>query len=186
MRITNGCKALMAATAIFFGQSAFSAVIDFEELDQTAELQGVSNPYLSKGFVLTYAPADGEPYPVGFFSVGPTWQYNTGTVAFTANSCSASTTLTSGDNNPLTLISIDLAELNGPGGTKVVFEGKTGLGHRVSQEFQLDGITGFQRFYFPDSFRNLRSVTWLQGDCVNDPPHMFDNIRVELKWKTHP
>jgi hypothetical protein len=179
-------KFSILATALMmlaFGESVQAAVLTFEELPHEYELQGVGNTVFSKRFVLQYAPAPGEPYPVGFTSVGAIWQFNGRSTALTANSCSATTTLTAEDNSPITLVSIDLAELNGDADVSVAFEGVTAEGSVVRKNVKLKERRTWQTVEFPATFRNLRFVRWTQGDCLKNPPHMFDNIRVHPTWK---
>lgn len=164
---------------------AAAVTIDFEELPHADELAGAGDVYSHKGFTLTYAPAPGEPYPVGFHIVGPTWRFNGRSVAFLTNSCSGTATLTADDNNPLTLKAIDLAALNGDPNTtvSVTFVGTTAEGGTVTQTVALEGKKVWKRYQLPETFRNLRSVTWAQGDCIVNMPHMYDNIRVKPTWK---
>jgi len=177
----RGIGTILASLSI--GTSVQAAVLTFEDLAHEEELQGVGDVLFSNGFVLQYAPAPGEPYPVGFFSVGSIWQFNARSTALAANSCSSTTTLTSEDNNPITLVSIDLAELNGDKNVSVSFEGVTSEGTVVRKNVKLKDRRTWQTVKFPDSFRNLQFVRWIQGDCINNPPHMFDNIRVYPTWK---
>ncbi len=168
---------------LVLGTSAHAAVLTFEDLPHEYELQGVGDMVLSKGFVFKYAPAPGEPYPVGFFSVGSMWRFNGRSTALVANSCSATVTLTSEDNNPITLESIDLAELNGDTNVSVSFEGVTSEGTVVRKDVQLKDRRTWQTVHFPETFKKLQFVRWTQGDCINNPPHMFDNVRVHATWK---
>ena len=184
----NLSKCLPLALAALFGGACLPAqavVIDFEDLPHADELTGAGTIYFSKGFTLSYAPAPGEPYPVGFTTVGPSWRFNGRSAALTANSCSATTTLVAGDNNPVTLKAIDLAALNGPGGNpiSVTFVGLTSNGTTVQETIELGGKKTWKKYNFPHTFKNLQSVTWTQGDCSVIPPHMFDNIRVSPSWK---
>jgi len=171
---------LLAAAA---ASPAYAITLDFEELPHGDELQGAGNIVSTKGFVLVYAPAANEPYPVGFTTVGPSWQFNTGSASLMANSCSALTTLTAEDYHAFNLASIDLAEANGPGssGPVIIFEGTTVTGGHVYQTVKLDNLLGFQRLHFSHKFTGVTSVSWLQGDCIQDPPHMFDNIYIKTK-----
>lgn len=161
---------------------AAAVVLTFEELPHDQELQGAGPTVLSKGFVLQYAPAPGEPFPVGFTVVGPSWPFNGRSAALEANSCSATTTLTDDDNNPLSLVSIEVAAANGDLPVEVTFVGLTAEGSTVDRRIRLRDQGGWQRFIFPQTFRNLQSVTWTQGDCVTNFPHMFDNILVFRTW----
>lgn len=77
---------------------------------------GAGNTVSSKGFTFAYAPAPGEPYPVGFHFVGTSWRFNVGvSIALVANSCTALAVLQSDTHTPFTLNAIELGELNGPG-----------------------------------------------------------------------
>lgn len=171
--------ALFVAIIGFTCSPALAVVIDFEDLPHADELQGAGNSYTSNGFTLTYAPAVNEPYPVGFTTVGPSWQYNRRSAAFTANSCSATTTLTSDTSRPFSLESIDLAALNGDKGIVVEFVGTTVDGTTVKETFHLVGKNVWKKYQLPGEFRNLISVLWTQGDCIVVPPHMFDNIHLK-------
>lgn len=172
------CAAVIGLTS----SPAIAEVIDFEDLPHTDELTGAGTVYSSKGFTLTYAPAVGEPYPVGFTTVGPSWQFNGRSAAFTANSCSATTTITADNNNPLTLKSIDLAALNGDINVYVDFIGTKADGTTVQETIQLVGKKVWKKYHLPPEFHNLQSVTWVQGDCIVNQPHMFDNINVTSTW----
>ena len=162
---------------------AAAVVLTFEELPHDGELQGAGSTVLSKGYTLQYTPAPGEPYPVGFATVGPTWRFNGRSAALAANSCSATTRLSADDNNPLTLVSIDLAGLNGDTKVAVTFVGITSEGATVQRSIQLRDQAGWQRFFFPATFHKLQSVSWTQGDCIDNFPHKFDNVLVFPTWK---
>lgn len=166
--------------------AAHAGVLTFEELPHAYELEGVGDVIFSNGFVLRYAPAPGEPYPTSFMSVGPSWPYNGRSTAVLANSCSATTTLTAEDNNPITLESIDVAGSNGDREVTVAFEGITAEGEVVRKSVKLKNAQRWQTVELPKRFRNLRSVRWEQGDCVENFPHMFDNINVVPTWREKP
>lgn len=159
---------------------ATAATLTFEELPHAAELQEAGNIVIYEGYTIKYTPAPKEPYPVGFFTVGPTWRFNDGSTALTANSCSATTRLTSNNSNPLKLLSIDLNETNGDNNGRVTFIGITAdrFHRQVKKTVRLNGTPDWQTFHFPAAFANLESVSWKQGDCLTNPPHMFDNIQV--------
>lgn len=163
--------------------TASATNITFEEFPHTDELQGAGNLLQSKGFNLAYAPAAGEPYSVGFTTVGPSWRFNKRSAAMVANSCGATTTLTAQDNNPLTLTAIDLAGLNGDTDVTVTFVGITAEGKTVQHHVKLSRHPGWQTIDFPHTFKNLQRVTWVQGDCIINKPHMFDNIHLHPSWK---
>jgi hypothetical protein len=170
---------MLAAALLTVGQAAMAGVINFENLNGDAELEGIGDTYSAQGFTFTYTPAPNEPYPVGLHSVGRNYVFNDGDTALNCNSDSAVTTLTHNHNRVYALLAIDLAELNMPQPTaSVTFVGTTRSGATVTHTFELDGVTGFERFYFPPSFRNLRSVNWQQGDNVNNGTHFFDNVIV--------
>lgn len=155
--------------------------LDFEELEHAAELQGTGDQLISKGYLFRYFPAAGEPYPVGFQTVGPTWRYNGRSAAVNPNSCGATVLMTGLDNNPFDLQAIDLAPLNGDPDVSVRFEGTTVYGEKVVLSVELRVDRGWQRIRFPGQFNRLTSVSWQQGDCLVNKPHMFDNISVR-QW----
>ena len=164
----------LAATCV----PASAALLTFEDLPHEYELQGVGDAVYAQQFVIQYAPAAGEPYPVGLFSVGKMWRFNGRSTALVANSCSATVTLKADDNNPVSLVSIDLAELNGDPDVRVDFEGVTTDGQIVQHGWNLNSRRVWQTVYFPFTFRRLQYVRWTQGDCIVNKPHMFDNVRV--------
>jgi hypothetical protein len=175
------------ATALLAVGPAVAGVMGFEDLNEAVELEGVGPTYTAQGFTFTYAPAPNEPYPTYLFSAGPSYIFNNGTTALICNSDNAVTTLTH-NNRVFALLAIDLAELNGPGTpASVTFVGKTRSGATVTHTVELDGVTGFERFFFPPSFRNLRSVNWQQGDNLLNGTHFFDNvIAVPSEFRPHP
>ncbi len=189
------CKVAFFAAMLCVGQSVGAddsggptAIINFQDLstsfvpcpgcDPTGDFAGVGPTYSSRGYTFFYTPAPGEPFPVGFHVAGPFWPFNDGTKALTINSDNGLATLKRDDGRSFALAAIDLAELNGPSDlpTIVVFKGATASGALVSTEFTLDNVTGFQRFHFPDGFKDLMYVQWQQGDNVTINVHMFDNV----------
>lgn len=185
MMFVRVVQALFSVTTIAAAQVCHSATLDFEDIEcaKTAELCGAGDIYVSKGFTLTYAPAFGEMYPTGFQAVGKLWQFNRkGSTAMNTNSCSATATLVANDNNPFTIYSIDLAELNGDGPGTAVLTGNRSDNTQVIVTFKLNRRTGWQRFSLPFRFQNLTSLVLTQGDCVNNMPYMYDNIIVKPSW----
>lgn len=175
-------RALVAAAAVVGAQHAHALeLIDFHGLTcaKTQELCGAGVAYVTRGFSLQYAPAADEQYPTGFYAVGKSWRYNVdGSIALVANSCGATTTLTSNKGASFAMFTIDLAEVNGDSPSSVTFVGTKVDGSTVSKTVQLDGKAGWRRVLMPSAFASLKSVTWTQGDCVTNKPHMFDNILV--------
>lgn len=157
-----------------------ASLIDFEELSNPDELRGLGSSYSSQGFIFSYTPAPGEPYPASLQIVGTAWKYNTGTTSIHANSPGALTTLKREDQQGFSLLAIDLAELNDPGVTSVTFAGMKIGGQTVIQKFFLDGLTGFESFVFSSDFTNLSEVSWKQGGYFPVPPHMYDNVVVTV------
>lgn len=183
MRFRHTIRAFVATAAIVGTQHAHAlAVLDFQNLAcaKTQELCGAGDTYKAAGFTLQYAPAVGEPYPVGFLAVGKLWRFNVkGSIALVANSCSATTTLTNNKGVNFSLLSIDLAEENGDSPSSVTFVGTKSDGSQVSTSVNLDGKVGWQRVQLPQTFTKVKSVTWTQGDCIDTKLHMFDNILVD-------
>ena len=198
MKRSQLCTLAAFAVMLCFGTSALAhkpkgtpATIDFEELssgyvdcptcDPTADQLGLGPSYSSEGYIFSYTPAPGEPYPTGLQEVGPFYPYNRGgTNAILANSSNALVTLKYYDGRPFSLTAIDLAEANGALSipTKVMFHGRTVSGDIVSKQFTLDNITGFQRFVFPKKFEDLLYVEWRQGDNSINGIHLFDNVQL--------
>jgi hypothetical protein len=151
-------------------------------VDASQELQGMGNDLFIKGFRLAYSPAPAEPYPVGFTAVGRSWPFNGRSVAVAANSCGATTTLTRDDNNPFGADAIDFAALNGDPEIRVRMVGVKPDGTQVTHEI-INKKANWKTFDLPRAFESLISLTWWQGDCIANPPHMFDNIHLEKKVK---
>ncbi|TAK93578.1 MAG: hypothetical protein EPO09_12200 [Aquabacterium sp.] len=182
MNFRFAIRALLVAATVAGAQHAHAlAALDFQDMTcaKTQALCGAAQTYSAKGFTLQYAPAAGEQYPVGLTAVGKSWQYNVnGSIALTANSCSATTTLTNNKGAAFAMFAIDLAEMNGDSPSSVTFVGTKVDGSKVTKSVQLDGKAGWQRVVMPSAFSSLKSVTWTQGDCSTNKPHMFDNIVV--------
>lgn len=147
---------LFAALASIACLQASAAVLTFEEFRTGDELHGVGTTIFSKGFMLQYTPAPNEPSPTEFQAVGPSWRFNyRRTTALNTNSCSATATLTTIDNNPLTILSIDLSSLNGDSSYATTFTGITADGQVVSRTVKVTHAKGWRTFLFPPNFREL-------------------------------
>lgn len=162
-------------------QAAQAVVLDFEDLScarnqSTCRVGGV---YVSKGYILRYVAAQDDDHPVGFQAIGKLWAPDAGgSTAMLANSCNASTVLTAQSGKPFSVLALDLAEANADTPVTVEFIGTKSDGSQVRMTAPLDGKPGWQRVVFPSAFYNLQTLTWLQGDCVSNKSHMFDNILV--------
>jgi hypothetical protein len=167
--LAAGMIATTAAQAVNLG---------FEDLPHDGEMQGVGDIVAAKGFILTYAPAPGEPDPVGFHSVAKSWRFNGRSTALNSNSCSSVVTLRSQTNLPFRLRSIDLAALNGDKDVVVSFLGITADSQYLRTTLLLAPNTVWKTYKLPETYTNLLEARWIQGDCIINLPHMFDNIRV--------
>ncbi|MBW8829629.1 MAG: hypothetical protein JF606_09395 [Burkholderiales bacterium] len=180
----NQCSCARVALAATLAIAGFAtpavqaARLTFEELPHADELTGVGPIVQSKGFILTYNPAPGEAYPVGFMSVGPSWRFNGRSTALLSNSCTSIVTLRADTNVPITLHSIDLAPNNGDEGAAVTFLGLKTDNTYVRTTIVLSPKAVWKTYRLPDTFSNLQEARWVQGDCFINPPHMFDNVRV--------
>lgn len=179
-------RTILAAGAVVLCGHAAAGVLNFEDVlyaqwRSSQEMWGLGNEIYTRGYWLRYEPAAGEPYPVGFFAYSGRWRYTyANTIAVGANSCAARTTLTAEDNNPFDLISIAVQEMNGPGDVpaQVTFVGVTSGQEVVTHSVTLNNTPDWETVTFPPAFRSLQYVSWLQGDCTSNPPHMFDDIVV--------
>lgn len=177
-------KAIAAGIVGSAALAANATVLVFDDvpfLSHEYELQGMTNPYPNsdlyyKGFRLVYAPADGEPYPTSLAAVGPKYIFNGRSIAANINSCLGNLTITAIDNNPFTARSIDMATLNGDPTASVSFVGTTTDGLIVTHNVQISTGSKWLGYDFPESFQRLQSLTWRQGDCIANMPHMFDNL----------
>jgi len=178
MKTANGLRAAFVASLVGAWLPAMAVNIKFNDIQAPGELAGVGPTYSAKGYTFHYAPATGEPYPTYFFVVNREWRFNGRSPALVANSCTATTRLVADDNNPFNLKSIWLAALNGDKGGVVTFIGLKADNTLVRTNFLLDERKVWKRYDFPATFTNLQYAMWVQGDCVVNPPHMFDNVRV--------
>ncbi|MBK6742919.1 MAG: hypothetical protein IPG66_08045 [Hydrogenophilales bacterium] len=180
MKLSNIVFYMLTTFALAMTASnASAAVLVFDNLaiiQHAEELQGIGNEIDDKGYHLAYAAAPDEEYPVGFHAVGQKWPYNGKSIAVLANNCSANTTLTRHDNSVFSVKSIDLAAVNDDQSYYVSFIGITTEGTTTHLDVYLDNGAKWKRIVFPATFRNLKSLSWMQGDCTENPPHMFDNI----------
>ncbi len=166
---------MLAATAAVAGPRV---ELTFEEFPHADDLQG-SYQVLSvaSGYQFLYAPAPGEPYPVGLQIVGPTYLYNkNGSAAVNPDTCAASVTLNRPDGLPFALKRISLSSLNGDLPVSVTFTGTTTGNEQVVHTVKIRHGDQWERFHFPDTFAHLSQVVWYQGDCVVNRPHMFDDV----------
>ncbi|MEY4765869.1 MAG: hypothetical protein RI907_2542 [Pseudomonadota bacterium] len=161
------------------GAQAGTVTLDFEDLTcarSQAQCE-VGDQYTARGFALRYSPAEDEPLAAGLVGVGTAWKANRkGSLALSIRSCDTQVSLMANDNQPFSLLSIDLAEMTGEGPTAVTFRGLKEDGSEVRQTFKLGPKPGWQRYTFDAGFRGLNSVQWAQGDCLNQRPHMVDNL----------
>lgn len=171
----------LAAGLAVCAPMAQAAVLDFEDkvCARNQPICNVGDVYRAKGYVLSYAPAPDDEHPVGLHVVGRQWAPNAGgSIAMLANSCNATTTLASQTGKPFSVLTMDLAEANADSPARVTFTGLKTDGTTVRLAVNLDGKPGWQRIVLPGTFYNLISLQWVQGDCVDNKSHMFDNILV--------
>jgi hypothetical protein len=178
-RLVSQAIAALALTCTAMSSQAVMIVFDdLTIIQHQLEMQGISDirtDIFDKGYRLVYAPAEGEPYPTGVYALGPKWRYNGRSVAAAINSCDGMLTITADDNNPFDVTSIDLTSLNGDPSFSVSFSAVTSQGDVVTHSITVDNAQ-WTRYFFPASFSRLQSLTWKQGDCFVNKPHMFDNI----------
>ena len=158
-----------------FGQSAHSAVIDFESLALiNAGLNSQGQTYSEDGFTLDHTGAN------EFRTFGTLESRFVGSTSLINDSYDGLTTLTRDGGGAFSLVSIDLNELNQDAAVSVEFTGITSANAVVSQTFTLDGIKNtVDSFFFNALFADVVEVSWLQGP--NDGRqnfHQFDNINL--------
>lgn len=153
----------------FGGEMRIRPMIDvqsLEHVDNSFNIQGTS--YAEDGFVITGTS-------LGTF--GTLESRSTGSTALVEDTIGGVIELRSSDGSPFDLISIDLAELNGPSVAVVTFTGDLVGGGTVTQAFSLDGAAfGPEIFSFGPGFKDLTAVRWTQVS----PFHQFDNIVAEV------
>ena len=177
----HASRLALAAGLAVCAPLAQAAVLDFEDMvcARSQPICNVGEVYRAKGYVLSYAPAPDDEHPIGFHVVGRQWAPNVGgSIAMLANSCNAITTLASQAGKPFSVLTMDLAEANADSPSRVTFTGLKTDGTTVRLAVNLDGRPGWQRIVLPGTFYNLISLQWVQGDCVDNKSHMFDNILV--------
>ena len=147
---------------------AQAVLIDFQQLEHIDSL-GTNHgfQYIEDGFQIDELSND-----QGLFTFGTLHSNYTGSTAMFNNTINGTTQLSKVGGGMFDLISIDLAELNGPNVASVTFN-RDG-GH--SQTFTIDGNAfGAETFLFDAGFMNSNLVTWSQVD----PFHQFDNIQID-------
>ena len=169
----------LALLALAAPSAAFAQTIDFEALQTPAsgfpridDVTGNPYQYVEDGFVLDDLTAT-----QGFYRWGlGTQQYiDNGSTNMYNNAANGITRLTRVGGGTFGLLSIDLAELNGPDMSPVTFTGTRADGSVVTYAVQIDGVPFFaETFTFPSTFQNLVRVEWIQAS----PYHTFDNIVV--------
>lgn len=172
---------LVGLGGLLLSQATGATVLDFENIAcaRTQPICNVGTSYSARGYTLRYTPAPDDEHPIGFHAIGRLWAPNVGgSIAMLANSCNASTSLTADSGKPFSLLALDLAEANADSPSVVEFVGTKSDGSQVRMTANLDGKPGWQRVVLPSVFYNLVSLTWVQGDCVNNKSHMFDNLLV--------
>lgn len=177
----TGLPAVIGLIGLMGSQSACATVLDFENIvcARTQPICNVGTRYAAKGYSLSYTPAADDERPIGFHAIGKLWAPNVGgSIAMLANTCNAATTLTADSGKPFSMLALDLAEANADSPSVVDFVGTKSDGTQVRMTATLDGKPGWQRVVLPSVFYNLVSLTWVQGDCINNKSHMFDNILV--------
>jgi len=181
LRRPHLAQAFLALCTLATSQLAQAVVLDFEDMAcaRTQPVCDAGQHYASKGYALSYTPDPDDGQPLGFHVVGRLWAPNGGgSIAMLANSCGATTTLMARQGKPFSVLTMDLAEANGDSPSSVAFTGIKTDGTPVRWSLSLDGRPGWQRVVLPSAFYNLKSLSWLQGDCLNNKSHMFDNILV--------
>ncbi|HET7408804.1 MAG TPA: hypothetical protein VFJ13_01260 [Paracoccaceae bacterium] len=165
-------KMIAAACALLLYSGVSQAtVIDFESLARATDIRhSVGSTYSEDGFTLTQDPIHFRQFSI-FGTLDPRYP---GSTALFNNQIGNLTRLTQVGGGLFSVDSIELAELGGDDFLTVTFEGLLHGGGMVSQSFDLDASFGLELFEFNDSFTNLVSLEWLQGDT----PHQFDNITV--------
>jgi hypothetical protein len=169
----------LALLALAAPSAAFAQTIDFEALQtpipsyiRIDDVTGNPYQYVEDGFVLDDVTAT-----QGFYRWGlGTPQYiDNGSTNMYNNAADGVTRLSRVGGGAFGLLSIDLAELNGPDRSPVTFVGTRADGSVVTHAVVLDGVSFFaETFSFPSTFQNLVKVEWLQAS----PYHTFDNIGV--------
>ncbi len=171
LKATNGDDILL-------GEDLLGGTIDFEDL--TAG--NVPSPYTEDidgdgvgDFTLTSLANSGG---AGGFNALTSPKSLTGSTSLTSTNNDGTIILTSDDDEPFALESIDLAEGSFAGiPGDVTFTGTKSDGSTVEQTFTIDGdLTTVETFYFNDDFTDLISVSWVQAF----PLHQFDNIVITV------
>ncbi len=176
--LTASCLAITCANAATPANEA-QVTLDFDDIAcaQSQTQCDVGEAYLSQGYALRYTPTLDDPSPGGLSAVGKSWRFNAkGSTAMQINSCNGNVTLMANDNSAFTPVSIDLAEMDGEGPVSIEFSAQREDGGTVRFVSKLSGKTGWRRQAFPASFKDVTSLAWSQGDCVNNRAHMFDRI----------
>ncbi len=154
------------------GGEVEETTIDFDTLDSGP----IGGTYTEDGFTLESTAKIGS--TGGFSALSVDGGSLTGSTSLASSNNNGTITLTSADDEPFTLESIDLAEgsvISEP--YNLTFTGTKSDGSTVEQTFAIDGdLTGAQTFDFSDDFTDLVSVSWVQAS----PFHQFDSIVISV------
>lgn len=182
VRLSASLSALAAVCSLLAPEArAQSVVLDFEDL-ACAKGQSqceVGDQYVARGYALRYTPAVDEPMSAGLMAMVQGAKSGRKGVALSIRSCDAQATLMANDNQPFDVLSIDLAVVSGDGGANVEFVGQRDDGSEVRHTLSIERKPMWQKLRFPDGFKRLSALRWAQGDCLNQLPHMVDNIAVQ-------
>jgi len=162
------CIALLIVAFVASATPGLAVTIDFDSLENpTNTMFLVASPYVEDGFSISTAG--------NFSCFGQGSSRYAGSAGLFVGS-SLDMSVLSGPG-VFDLLSIELSFLD-PAGTSppVVFTGNLSGGGSVSQTLQPIGF-GFTQFNFNNSFTDLTSVSWLNGDDTFNA-HQFDNIAV--------
>ena len=170
MKKFSGLLCLIILVGIWAAPS-LATIIDFNSLENPNNaINPVPSPYIEDGFSITGSPLN------SFGQANSRYAGSAGMLVAAANGQALLTNITGA--GVFNLYNIELSFIE-PTGTSdpVTFTGNVNGGGIVMQTFQPISF-GFTQFNFNNSFRNLVSVSWLQGNGGSIVGHQFDNINV--------
>ena len=166
---------------VLIAEAGASRVLEFESLAHGAMTSvEVPSPYQEDGFTITGDFGEGTPNFSVFGSLDPRF---TGSTALANGTVPATHTLTNDNNDPFTLVSIDVSEyLDAEGFSDglLTYEGITTNAITELHSFTLDQPFGPQTIEFPATFSDLVSVS-VFIDASGAQYHQIDNVVLEVQ-----
>ena len=170
-------SAILVSMLLSAATMAKAVTIDFESLAHNDDaVTHIGAVYSEDGFILeNLATVDSSGFEPAFATYGTTHEWFAGSTSLINDNYQGVTRFSSANGSFFSLSSIEVSELwNHEVQELLTFIGLKADGTTVSQTFALDGLFGFETFYFDALFTDLVDLTWVQTDYFVQ----VDNINV--------